>query len=233
MSILFDYPNHETLMMGLAKIVAKQLSEVLDTKGKATLAVPGGTTPAPFLERLSLQELDWANVTIMMTDERLQPTDAFRSNFKMVEHYLSQNESSKAKLLPMAGVDEAPDAALKNGTARYVPHLPLDVVVLGMGADMHTASLFPDSDEVHAALSPDAPPLMVMTSASQPEDRITMTAPVLMGAANTHVLITGPEKLAAYIEAEEGEGPAIEAPIRCVLQNNRSTMVHHTLGKAI
>ena len=233
MSILFDYPNHETLMMGLAKIVAKQLSETLAAKGKATLAVPGGTTPASFLERLSLQELDWANVTIMMTDERLQPADAFRSNFKMVEHYLSQNESGKATLLPMAGVDEAPEEALKNGTASYVPHLPLDVIVLGMGVDMHTASLFPDSDEVHAALSPDAPALMVMTSASQPEDRITMTAPVLTGSANIHVLITGPEKLAAYIEAEEGDGPAVEAPIRCVFQNNSSTMVHHTLDKAL
>ncbi len=233
MSILFDYPNHETLMMGLAKIVTKQLSEVLAAKGKAVLAVPGGTTPAPFLERLSLQELDWANVTILMTDERLQPTDPFRSNFKMVEHYLSQNETRKAILLPMAGVDEAPTEALKNGLKRYAPHLPLDVIVLGMGMDMHTASLFPDSDELHAALSPDAPALMVMTSASQPEDRITMTAPVLMAAKNIHVLITGPEKLSAYIEAEEGTGPAVEAPIRCVLQNNNATMVHHTLDKAL
>jgi 6-phosphogluconolactonase len=231
MSVLLDYPDYETLMTGLAKIVAKQLGVVLADRGSATLAVPGGTTPAPFLERLSLMELNWANVTVLMTDERLQPTDPFRSNFRMVEHYLSQNASAKAQLLPMAAVDQSPDEALAAGTALYKPHLPIDVLVLGMGVDMHTASLFPDARELDAALAPDAPPLMVINSDSQPEQRMTLTAPVLAGAQNIHLLIAGPEKLAAYIEAEEGDGPVTEAPIRSVLHGDNFVMVHHTKGK--
>lgn len=231
MSILLDYPDFETLMMGLAKIVAKQLGQALSDKGQATLAVPGGTTPAPFLERLSLMEMDWKNVTVLMTDERLQPADPFRSNYRMVDHYLSQNASAKAQILPMATVDQTPDEALKAATVLYKPHLPIDVLVVGMGADMHTASLFPDAHELSAALSADAPPLMVINSASQPEQRLTLTAPVLSAAKNSHLLITGPEKLAAFIKAEEGDGPVAEAPIRCVLQGANMAMVHHTLGK--
>ena len=230
MSLLLDYPDFEILMTGLAKIVAKQLIEALADKGQATLAVPGGTTPAPFLERLSLIEMDWENVTVLLTDERLQPSDPFRSNFRMVEHYLSQNASAKAQLLPMAAVDQTPDEALKAGTALYKPYFPIDVLVLGMGVDMHTASLFPDADELQAALSPNAPPLMVINSDSQPEVRLTLTAPVLSASNNIHVLIAGPEKLAAFIEAEEGNGTVLEAPIRCALQGERLAMVHHSLG---
>ncbi len=231
MSILLDYPDFETLMMGLARIVAKQLDDVLAEKGKAVLAVPGGTTPAPFLERLSLMELDWAHVTVLLTDERLQPADPFRSNFRMIEHYLSQNASSDAQLLPMAAVDQMPIEALQKATAVYVPHLPIDVLVVGMGADMHTASLFPDAAALNAALGPDAPPLMIIKSPSQPETRLSLTAPSLSAARHRHLLIAGPEKLAAFIVAEEGDGPVNQAPIRCVLQGRDPAMVHHTLGK--
>ncbi len=230
MSVLLDYPDYETLMMGMARIVAKQLTVALAENGKATLAVPGGTTPAPFLERLSLMELDWKNVTILLTDERLQPSDPFRLNYRMVDHYLSQNASSVAQILPMAAADQPPDEALKAATTLYKPYLPIDVLVVGMGIDMHTASLFPDAAELKAALSADAPPLMVINSPSQPEQRITLTAPVLSAAKNSHVLIAGPEKLASFIDAEEGGGPVAEAPIRCVLQATNLALVHHTLG---
>ncbi len=231
MSVLLDYPDFETLMTGLARIVAKQLHEVIEEKGHVSLAVPGGTTPAPFLERLSLLSVDWENVTVLLTDERLGSDDPFRSNYRMIDHYLNQNAATKVRILPMVTPDHTPEAALKTATALYTPHLPIDVLVLGMGADMHTASLFPDAEELDMALSADAPPLMVINSASQPEQRLTMTAPVLAGATHCHLLIAGPEKLAAYIEAEEGYGPIHEAPIRCILHGDSAAMVHHTLGK--
>ncbi|MFK5998535.1 MAG: 6-phosphogluconolactonase [Rhodobacterales bacterium] len=229
MSILLDYPDFETLMMGLARIVAKQLGDVLTKKGAATLAVPGGTTPAPFLERLSLMELDWAHVSVLLTDERLQPADPFRSNFRMVEHYLNQNASVEAHLLPMGAVDHTPLEALREATALYALHLPIDVLVVGMGADMHTASLFPDADVLDAALDAHAPPLMIINSPSQPETRLTLTAPVLAAAKHRHLLIAGAKKLAAFKVAEK-PGPINAAPIRCVLNGADLAMVHYTLG---
>ena len=80
---------------------------------------------------------------------------------------------------------------------RVAAALPIDVLVLGMGADMHTASLFPGAPELPAALAADAPALVAIHPPGQPEARLTLTAPVLRGASVIHILITGPDKLAA------------------------------------
>jgi 6-phosphogluconolactonase len=86
-----------------------------------------------------------------------------------------------------------------------------------MGADMHTASLFPGADRLAEALSDQAPILMALRADAAGEPRITLTAPVLKGAMTTHILITGPEKRAA-LERAQGLTPA-EAPVKAVLAN--------------
>jgi 6-phosphogluconolactonase len=92
--------------------------------------------------------------------------------------------------------------------------LPLSVVLLGMGGDMHTASLFPGADRLAEALAPDAPPVMAMRAPGAPEPRVTLTAPVLDGAMSKHVVITGAEKRAALERAAQLS--PMEAPIRAV-----------------
>ena len=95
------------------------------------------------------------------------------------------------------------------------PHLPISVLLLGMGADMHTASLFPGADRLDEALSPTAPLLLPMRAVAAGEPRLTLTAPVLKAAFHTHVLITGAEKRAALEKAMTL--PPHQAPIRAVL----------------
>jgi 6-phosphogluconolactonase len=84
-----------------------------------------------------------------------------------------------------------------------------------MGADMHTASLFPGADNLAQAMSPDAPPVMALRAPGAPEPRITLTLPVLQSALRTHILITGPEKRAA-IERAEGLDASL-APVKALL----------------
>jgi 6-phosphogluconolactonase len=86
-----------------------------------------------------------------------------------------------------------------------------------MGADMHTASLFPGADLLAQALAADAPPVMALRADAAGEPRITLTAPVLKGAFHTHILITGPEKRAAIERA--ATLPERDAPVRAVLGN--------------
>lgn len=214
------YPDRDTLMRDLAALVADQLRAAHATKDRATLAVPGGTTPAPFLRWLSEAELDWKDVHVLPTDERLVHESNPRSNAGLIRANLIREQASAAHLVPLH------EPILGAMTGRVASYLPIDVLVLGMGADMHTASLFPGAPELARALAPDAPVLLEITPPGQPEARLTLTAPVLRSADVIHVLITGPDKLAA-LETAIADGPAEEAPIRVALTAPCPVTVHY------
>ena len=214
---LETYPDREFLMLGLANVIAGQLADFLRREGKATLSVPGGTTPGPIFDTLSGVDLDWANVAVVLNDERWVPESSERSNTRLLRERLLRGRAAQARLVPLYAPAEQPEemlAALEDGLK---PYLPISVLLLGMGADMHTASLFPGADRLEEALSSSALILMPMRAEAAGEPRITLTAPVLREAFNIHILITGPEKRAA-LERAMTLTP-MEAPVRAVLDN--------------
>ena len=149
------YDSREALMTAIAGTVAGQLAKALDAQPTATLAVPGGTTPAPFLSALSTAPLDWSRVRVMLTDERFVPESSDRSNTRLLRGTLLQNEAAAATLIPFYKPGDTPEDVLSDLTAAIALALPLDVCVLGMGADMHTASIFPEADLLAEALVAD------------------------------------------------------------------------------
>ena len=214
---LETYPDREFLMLGLANTIAGQLADFLRREGKATLSVPGGTTPGPIFDTLSGVDIDWANVAVVLNDERWVPEASDRSNTRLVRERLLRGRAAQARLVPLYAPAEEPEemlAALEDGLK---PHLPISVLLLGMGADMHTASLFTGADRLEEALSANAPLLLPMRAEAAGEPRITLTAPVLRGAFNIHILITGQEKRDA-LERAMTLTP-MEAPVRAVLDN--------------
>ena len=214
---LETYPDREFLMLGLANVIAGQLADFLRREGKATLSVPGGTTPGPIFDTLSGVDLDWANVAVVLNDERWVPESSERSNTRLLRERLLRGRAAQARLVPLYAPAEQPEemlAALEDGLR---PHLPISVLLLGMGMDMHTASLFPGADRLEEALSSSALILMPMRAEAAGEPRITLTAPVLREAFNIHILITGPEKRAALERAMTLT--SMEAPVRAVLDN--------------
>ena len=214
---LETYPDREFLMLGLANVIAGQLADFLRREGRASLCVPGGTTPGPIFDTLSGVDLDWAKVSVFLNDERWVGEDSPRSNTRLLRERLLRGRAAAAQLVPLYAPADTPEERLAELADGISPHLPISVLLLGMGADMHTASLFPGADRLADALSPDAPVLMPMRAEAAGEPRITLTAPVLNGAMNIHILITGAEKREALDRAMTL--PPADAPVRAVLDN--------------
>jgi len=214
---LETYADRDLMIIDLANQLAGDLKSCLLRHDTATFVVPGGTTPGPIFDNLCAAALDWNRVHIMLSDERWVPQDNPRSNTGLLQARLFQNRAADAQYVPLYADAGAPEEALPSLIADVEQKMPISVLLLGMGEDMHTASLFPGADNLTAALDPSAPALMAMRAPGAPEPRITLTAPVLAGAMTTHVVITGDEKRAALEEAQKL--PPEEAPISVVLSN--------------
>ncbi|WP_319824142.1 6-phosphogluconolactonase [Thalassovita sp.] len=212
---LLDYPDMDMLAIDLAQKLAGELTATLMHEERATLIVPGGTTPGPVFDVLCAAELDWARVDVLLSDERWVPETHERSNTRLLRERLLVGPAAAAHLLPMYTPAATPELAVGQLEQVIRPHLPAAVALLGMGADMHTASLFPGADNLDNALAEDAPLLLAMHAPGQPEPRITLSARALRQSVSLHVLITGAEKRAALERALDLEPE--EAPIVAVL----------------
>ncbi|NNK78667.1 MAG: 6-phosphogluconolactonase [Litoreibacter sp.] len=210
-----EYADQEMMMIDLANQLAEELEECLLTHDHASFAVPGGTTPGPIFDALCAVDIDWSRVHVMLTDERWAPESSDRSNAALIKKRLLTDHAAKAVFMPFYTGDETPEAALQGLCEALERELPLSIVLLGMGADMHTASLFPGADRLTDALAANAPPLLPMRAPGAPEPRVTLTAPVLSGALSCHIVITGQEKLEALDKATDLDPAA--APVKSVL----------------
>lgn len=210
-----EYPDREMLALSLADRIGSQLAQHLRGNDRATLCVPGGTSPAPVFETLSGADLDWGRVTVVLGDERWVNGDHKRSNSRLLRRHLLKDQAQAADYIDLYTGDASPDLATEGLGARLTPHLPLTVALLGMGNDMHTASLFPGADHLEAAMASDAAPVMAIRAEGAEEPRITLTRPILAGAINIHVLIMGPEKREALERAQKLD--PMQAPIRAFL----------------
>ncbi|MEH6776367.1 MAG: 6-phosphogluconolactonase [Cereibacter changlensis] len=212
-----EYPDREFLMLSLANTIASELGDFLRREGRASLCLPGGTTPGPIFDTLSGVDLDWSSVSVFLNDERWVSEDSPRSNTRLLRERLLVNRAAAATLLPLHAEAGTPEEKLEELAAGIAPHLPISVLLLGMGEDMHTASLFPGADRLEEALSDSAPLLLPMRAEAAGEPGITLTAKPLREAMAIHILITGAAKRAALEKAQSLT--ALEAPIKAVLAN--------------
>jgi 6-phosphogluconolactonase len=214
------YPDRDTLARSLAELVADQIRGAQTSHRRASLVVPGGSTPEAFLRELAEAELHWPDVVVMLSDERLAEADSDRLNASLLRRTLLRGPAAHAAFIPFAGRPRA-DAA-----AAIEAALPIDVAVLGMGTDLHTAALLPGAAGLAEALAPEAPALVEIAPAGAAERRLTLPARILAGANVIHVLIHGPDKAEALARALE-EGPVEAAPIRAILTAPCPVSVHY------
>ncbi|AMJ63313.1 6-phosphogluconolactonase [Bosea sp. PAMC 26642] len=175
----------------LAKAVAIRLEALLASQGRALMAVPGGTTPARFLASLGAHDLAWDNVTILPTDERVVAPDDPASNERMIRASFPPLQAGKARFLSFHGHGDDLDAAAGALSASLAAQPALDILISGMGADGHIASLFPG--EAAASLTDAGLHAVAARPPGLPE-RISLSAARLAGAGWACLLVSGAEK---------------------------------------
>jgi 6-phosphogluconolactonase len=185
----------------VAAAAAKEIADAL-RGGVKTLVLTGGTTPQRCYELLAEMDLEWGRVTILFGDERCVPPDHPESNYLMAKQTLLD------KVMP-ATVHRMPaELGPDEGAAEYekvvAANSPLDFVLLGVGEDGHTASLFPG----HQALNAHHLVVGVYDSPKPPPERVTLTLPVLRAARRVLILATGAGKAEAVAKAKRGEVPS-------------------------
>ena len=220
---LHPFPDGDAVAQALAQAVADDLRTALALRGQASIALSGGTTPRRFLQALSRQPLDWANVTVTLVDERWVDDRHERSNARLVKEYLLQDAAADARFVPLYRPAASPDEVLAD-VAAALP-ATLDVVVLGMGGDGHTASFFPGGDRLADAMDPaTTATVLPMRAPGAGEPRITLTLPVLRDAGRLYLHIEGGEKRQVLQQALSGQGAGAGYPIRAVLQALRAPL---------
>ena len=210
-----EYNHREDLVSKVAEILAADLISSVKGGGNAIFSVPGGSTPGPIFDKLCEFDLDWKRVSIILTDERWVPETSERSNTKLLRERLLIKKASLATYISMYSEVLTPEVGIPELQERIEQNLPISVLLFGMGADMHTASLFPGGDNLEKALSSNAPTLLPMRAEGALEARITLTAQVLNRSRIKHLVIFGKEKRTALEKAIDL--PNRLAPISAIL----------------
>ena len=201
--------SRDVLADAAARWIAAAVADAARERGRCTLALAGGSTPRAVHARLATLPVPWNAVDIFFGDERCVPPDDPRSNYRMAEETLLRLVPvAPARVHRIHGEMADPDAAAR----AYERELPdrLDVLLLGMGADGHTASLFPGS----VALGERTRRVVAVEGPAAPRARITITPPVIAAARRTAVIAAGAAKAPAVAGALEGNGDARALPVR-------------------
>ncbi|WP_269716558.1 6-phosphogluconolactonase [Caulobacter sp. NIBR2454] len=200
--VIETFDSRDAAYDAAAEAVAEALRAGLRTKGYASLAGAGGSTPAPVYERLSAMPLAWDQVTAALVDERFVPNTAPDSNEKLLREHLLKDQAAKARFTPMYS-DGAPSEAAAVASKTHAKLLPLDAVLLGMGEDGHFASLFPDNPALEEGLDLSSRKVVIAAPAGEPappQTRLTFTLAALAQSRSLVLLVTGAAKK-AVVEA--------------------------------
>ncbi len=220
---LIEAPAPQALADRLANDIAARLADAIALRGAASLAVPGGSTPGPVFDALGARALAWDKVIVTLNDERWVDAPDPASNEQLVRTRLLTGLAAAARFVGLkTAADHAADGVAEVARRLLAVPQPFDVMLLGMGEDGHTASLFPGSAALEASLGGDPARVQAVQApgARGAAERMSLALPALLDSRFIALLITGQAKLATLRRAERAGDP-LQMPIRAVLQRAR------------
>ncbi len=223
---LIEFPNQEEMTDRLVTLIGAQLSATLSQKPRALFAVSGGSSPQLLYERLSVLSVDWSRVDILLVDERWVNPGQEGSNETFIKETLLQNLASEASLIGLKTSDACPRDGVP-GIAKILNKLSdsIDVAVMGMGPDAHTASWFPRADNLNIAIDPHEKAKVVAIKARRSEvtgsflDRITLTLSFVAKTAVPILMINGDAKFNAYNKANTEDTDTEDFPVKALIEH--------------
>ena len=227
-----NWRDHDTpaqMAGAVADDIGRIIKNALDARRHALIALPGGKSPIPIFARLAGAEIDWSEVTIIPTDERLVPLDSPLSNVTMIARHF---QPKGARVLPIAAESEADYRLAGKAADSYLANLkwPPDLVWLGVGTDGHTASIFPGPDLEEALDGPSTRRVIGLMPdplpAEAPVARVTLSRAAILSARALLLAISGAKKR-AVVECAIKDGPLAATPIGRVLGNSKSPITIH------
>ncbi len=214
----------------LTSAFADKLADILETgiqaRGRASLVVSGGRTPLKLFETLSHKTLDWRHVDITLADERWVEESSDDSNTRLVKSNLLVNEAAAARFVPLKSAHDNAEEGVNDAEAGIasMPQ-PFDALILGMGEDGHTASLFPCSEQVRQGLDMSSGRTCIaVTPQTAPHQRISLTLPALLNSRNIFLHLTGEKKKQVLTEALDGATEA-QKPVTAVVNRAPVTLM--------
>jgi 6-phosphogluconolactonase len=206
MERLISFESKALLEVALADQIATILRSEIATKGTASILLSGGSTPKNLYQKLGEIDLEWSNVHVGLVDERFVPQDSTFSNETLIRESLMHSKAVSALFHPMVinASDYSENLTLATEENRVFENP--DVIVLGMGDDGHTASLFPNDLSSEDATFSER--LLANTNApNEPTKRITFCGPILKKGKHNFLMITGARKLDVLSESTERKYP--------------------------
>ncbi|WP_375287392.1 6-phosphogluconolactonase [Sphingomonas sp.] len=215
----WEYDDAAEMAEAVAGDIQFVIESALDARGAAVIALSGGKTPIPIYDKLSKAKLDWKRVTIVPADERIVPLGDPLSNVTMIGKAFIPKGARVIPVVPQA-TDDYKAAGRSADALLGDLHWPLDLVLLGVGGDGHTASIFPGPDYDEALNGPrERRALGVMPDPLPPEApvaRVTLSRQAIISAKAVMIAVTGDAKR-KVIEDAIGEGAGSPYPIGRVL----------------
>ena len=217
-----QFDDRDSQTNALAQHIAKKLSAAVESKGSATLAVSGGRTPVALFNALSAMELPWSSISITLIDDRWVPEDHKDSNEGMLKRELLKGYAQEAKFIGLYSDSDSAETSAKEANEKLkAASFPLDVAILGMGNDGHTASLFPCSAELQNGLT-STETCVATTPTTAPHQRVTMTLPTIMAAGERILHLCGDDKLDTLSSALEDADNISGMPVRALFKDSLS-----------
>ncbi|MFC0445003.1 6-phosphogluconolactonase [Pseudidiomarina halophila] len=213
------FANDKDLVAYFNRKLRLQLEQAIAERGHAYLVVSGGRTPIPLFKTLAKQQLAWPQVTIVLADERWVPPSDAASNEKLVREHLLQEQAAAAKFVSLLSAEEDPYEAEEEISERLAQLPTFDAVILGMGEDGHTASLFPGAEELQCGLTTDAAALAV-TPKDAPLARMSMSKKRLLDSRQIYFHLSGGAK-AAVLDEALAEQDVASMPVRAFLHQQQ------------